>query len=127
MGFLIVSFAGLLVLAVVILVVVFVGAEYLARKKPRRSAPSYQGCYTHGEIDWKKVAKKRKREQTSRQLDQQESRIKDREKYQLLVSRLRGDRDTALRLVKSAKINNPGRDETWYWEKVLRDLDRDRR
>lgn len=37
------------------------------------------------------------------------------------------DRDVAERLVSSARRSNPGRSEQWYWEKVIYDLNRDRR
>ena len=42
-----------------------------------------------------------------------------------LLNRL--DRDVAERLVSSAKRSNPGKSEQWYWEKVIYDLNRDRR
>lgn len=42
-----------------------------------------------------------------------------------LLNRL--DRDVAERLVSSAKRSNPGQSEQWYWEKVIYDLNRDRR
>lgn len=44
-----------------------------------------------------------------------------------LVLMLGGDRNVALRLVRSARQKNPGQTELWYWEKVIRDLERDRR
>jgi hypothetical protein len=40
---------------------------------------------------------------------------------------LRGDKKVALRLLKSVRKNNPGRSYVWYQEKVIRDLERDRR
>jgi len=42
-----------------------------------------------------------------------------------LLSRL--DRNVAYRLVNSAKKSNPGKSEQWYLEKVIYDLNRDRR
>jgi len=44
-----------------------------------------------------------------------------------LVRRLGGDQATAQRLIKAAKLKYPGHKDTWYWEKVLHDLGRDRR
>ncbi|WNZ24752.1 hypothetical protein HJG54_19165 [Leptolyngbya sp. NK1-12] len=43
-----------------------------------------------------------------------------------LLALLNGDRAAAERLLKHAKQNNPGRDETWYFDKVIYDLTRDR-
>lgn len=45
---------------------------------------------------------------------------------QLLIM-LGGDQKTALRLLRNARKNNPGRSYLWYHEKVIRDLERDRR
>lgn len=39
----------------------------------------------------------------------------------------RVDRDVADRLISSAKKSNPGKSEQWYCEKVIYDLNRDRR
>lgn len=44
-----------------------------------------------------------------------------------LLTMLGGDRQAALRLLRSARKNNPGRSYLWYHEKVIRDLFRDRR
>ncbi|BAY31219.1 hypothetical protein NIES2107_30780 [Nostoc carneum NIES-2107] len=44
-----------------------------------------------------------------------------------LVARLDGDIDTAERLIEQARDNYPGMSENWYVEKVIEDLDRDRR
>ncbi|BAY98922.1 hypothetical protein NIES37_29000 [Tolypothrix tenuis PCC 7101] len=44
-----------------------------------------------------------------------------------LVARLDGDIDTAERLIEQARENYPGMSENWYVEKVIEDLDRDRR
>ncbi|BAY89448.1 MULTISPECIES: hypothetical protein [unclassified Tolypothrix] len=44
-----------------------------------------------------------------------------------LVARLDGDIDTAERLIEQARENYPGMTENWYVEKVIEDLDRDRR
>lgn len=37
------------------------------------------------------------------------------------------DRDTARRLLSQAKLANPGRSIAWYLEKVIYDIERDRR
>lgn len=37
------------------------------------------------------------------------------------------DRQVAERLINREKTANPGRTEKWYWEKVVSDLERDRR
>ena len=47
--------------------------------------------------------------------------------YQRLLTMLSGDKKVALRLLKSVRKNNPGRSYVWYQEKVIRDLERDRR
>ncbi|BAZ29477.1 hypothetical protein NIES4074_19240 [Cylindrospermum sp. NIES-4074] len=44
-----------------------------------------------------------------------------------LIARLSGDTAAAERLIEQAKQNFPGMPENWYCERVLDDLDRDRR
>lgn len=44
-----------------------------------------------------------------------------------LLSMLGGDKKAALRLLRHARKNNPGRSYLWYHEKVIADLERDRR
>ncbi|MBD2168601.1 ABC transporter permease [Calothrix membranacea FACHB-236] len=44
-----------------------------------------------------------------------------------LVAQLDGDIDTAERLIEQARQNYPGMSENWYVERVIDDLDRDRR
>ncbi|MBW4561788.1 MAG: ABC transporter permease [Mojavia pulchra JT2-VF2] len=44
-----------------------------------------------------------------------------------LIRRLDGDIEAAERLVEQAKQNYPGMQENWYFERVLDDLERDRR
>lgn len=51
----------------------------------------------------------------------------DKSLDQQLLTLLGGDRQAALRLLRSARKNNPGRSYLWYHEKVIRDLFRDRR
>jgi len=43
-----------------------------------------------------------------------------------LLSLTNGDRGTATRLVEHTRKNNPRQPETWLWEKVIYDLERDR-
>lgn len=45
---------------------------------------------------------------------------------QLLIM-LGGDKKAALRLLRNARKNNPGKSYLWYHEKVIRDIERDRR
>lgn len=44
-----------------------------------------------------------------------------------LLGMVSGDSSLATRLVDSARYLNPGKSETWYWEKAIDDLVRDRR
>jgi uncharacterized protein HemX len=44
-----------------------------------------------------------------------------------LMARLQGDRALAERLLSQVRRKYPGKTETWYWEKVIGDLDSDRR
>lgn len=46
---------------------------------------------------------------------------------QKLFRLLLGDRITAQRLITSLRGKYPGEQERWYWEKAIRDLERDRR
>jgi hypothetical protein len=45
---------------------------------------------------------------------------------QKLLKLLGNNQATADRLIRQAKLRNPGEPEQWYWEKVLYDLERDR-
>lgn len=59
---------------------------------------------------------------------QQRSRPKlDRSLDSKLLGMLNGDREVALRLLRHARRDNPNRSYLWYHEKVIRDLERDRR
>ena len=59
---------------------------------------------------------------------QQKSRLKlDKSLDGRLLGLLNGDYQTALRLLRHARRNNPDRTYLWYHEKVIRDLERDRR
>ena len=51
----------------------------------------------------------------------------DRSLDKQLLIMLNGDKEAALRLLRHARKNNPGRTYLWYHEKVIRDLSRDRR
>lgn len=44
-----------------------------------------------------------------------------------LLRLLRGDRKAANRLLEHVRYMHPGRSERWYYEKVIYDLQRDRR
>ncbi len=44
-----------------------------------------------------------------------------------LLTMLSGDEKAALRLIRNVRQNNPGKSYIWYQEKVIRDLERDRR
>ena len=44
-----------------------------------------------------------------------------------LLAMLSGDKKAALRLLRYARQKNPGQTYLWYHEKVIRDLERDRR
>ena len=44
-----------------------------------------------------------------------------------LLTMLNGDEKVALRLLRSVRQNHPGQNYVWYQEKVIRDLERDRR
>ena len=43
-----------------------------------------------------------------------------------LLMLLNGDEKAALRLINNVRKNNPGKSNTWYREKVIFDLERDR-
>ena len=51
----------------------------------------------------------------------------DKQKQRRLLMLLAGNQNAATRLVNSARQRHPGQTEDWYWEKVLYDLERDRR
>ncbi|MBW4683275.1 MAG: tetratricopeptide repeat protein [Microcoleus vaginatus WJT46-NPBG5] len=44
-----------------------------------------------------------------------------------LINLLNGNRSAAERLIEQTRQKNPGKSENWYWEKVIYDLERDRR
>lgn len=54
-------------------------------------------------------------------------RFPSRANYNRLVSMLHGDGNAAERLVGKVRQQNPERSEDWCWEKVISDLERDRR
>ena len=58
---------------------------------------------------------------------QPEEYISDNNIKQQLITRLDGDTATAERLIDQAKENYPGMADDWYVERVLDDLERDRR
>lgn len=54
-------------------------------------------------------------------------RITDNQLRNKLLAKLDGDTATAERLIEQAKQNYPGMPESWYCERVIDDLERDRR
>ncbi|MEM6614855.1 MAG: hypothetical protein AAF652_21965, partial [Cyanobacteria bacterium P01_C01_bin.72] len=59
---------------------------------------------------------------------QHDSRQKfDRRMDQQLLIMLGGDKKLILRLLRHARKQHPGKSYLWYHEKVIRDLERDRR
>jgi len=54
-------------------------------------------------------------------------RITDNQLKNKLIAKLDGDTATAERLIEEAKQNYPGMPESWYCERVIDDLERDRR
>jgi hypothetical protein len=61
---------------------------------------------------------------------QQQTKIKpklDRSLDQQLLTMLGGDKKAALRLLRNVRKHHPGKSYLWYYEKVIRDLERDRR
>ncbi|MEH2200943.1 hypothetical protein [Nostoc sp.] len=51
----------------------------------------------------------------------------NRKLQQDLIAMLRGDIATAKRLLRYERQRNPGNSDNWYLEKVIGDLERDRR
>lgn len=51
----------------------------------------------------------------------------DRSLDQQLLTMLGGDKKAALRLLRNVRKHHPGKSYLWYYEKVIRDLERDRR
>lgn len=58
---------------------------------------------------------------------QSQKSTKDSSTKRQLIRLLHGDRQAVERLISSAQMNQPGKSQKWYEEKVLHDLDRDRR
>ncbi|WP_341526129.1 ABC transporter permease [Nostoc sp. UHCC 0302] len=59
--------------------------------------------------------------------NQVEGSVSDSYLKNRLIAKLSGDAVAAERLIEQAKENYPGMPENWYCERVLDDLDRDRR
>ena len=51
----------------------------------------------------------------------------DRSLDRELLNLLGGDKKTVLRLLRNARKNHPSKSYLWYHEKVIQDLERDRR
>ncbi|NJN74155.1 MAG: hypothetical protein HC799_15815 [Limnothrix sp. RL_2_0] len=58
---------------------------------------------------------------------QSRTSTKDSSIKRQLIGLLHGDRQAVERLIDSAQTRQPGKSQKWYEEKVLHDLDRDRR
>jgi hypothetical protein len=61
---------------------------------------------------------------------QQQTKIKpklDLSLDQQLLTMFGGDKKAALRLLRNVRKHHPGKSYLWYYEKVIRDLERDRR
>ncbi len=81
---------------------------------------------------WLEISKQRRRKQgaivlrrdskTQRSNNSHDSSLKKQ-----LIRLLHGDRQAVERLIYSAKLKQSGKSERWYEEKVLQDLERDRR
>lgn len=54
-------------------------------------------------------------------------KIKNRDLSKKLLTMLSGDEKAAIRLLENIKKKNPGESYIWCQEKVIRDLERDRR
>ncbi|RUR79120.1 ABC transporter permease [Chlorogloeopsis fritschii PCC 9212] len=52
-------------------------------------------------------------------------RIADNRLRNKLIAKLDGDAATAERLIEQAKLDNPGMPESWYWERVIADVERE--
>lgn len=65
---------------------------------------------------------RRRKRSRSRQTRPQFSPLQQR-----MMTLLAGDWSAVERLVTGVRQRHPGRSETWYWEKVIHDLERDRR
>ncbi|MFQ4147058.1 ABC transporter permease [Chlorogloeopsis sp. ULAP02] len=52
-------------------------------------------------------------------------RIVDSRLRNKLIAKLDGDATTAERLIEQAKLDNPGMPESWYWERVIADVERE--
>lgn len=83
--------------------------EISKQKKPSATQPTSEAQYTENivETDAKWVV--------------------DRETQIRLMAMVGGDRYTADRLLTSVRSVNPSMPEQWIWEKVIWDLERDRR
>ncbi|MDM9382522.1 ABC transporter permease [Chlorogloeopsis sp. ULAP01] len=52
-------------------------------------------------------------------------RIVDSRLRNKLIAKLDGDATMAERLIEQAKLDNPGMPESWYWERVIADVERE--
>lgn len=61
-----------------------------------------------------------------RKLPQPSQSIADSELQSRLIGMLAGDRAAAERLVTRIKQNHPDMPENWYWQRAIKDVERDR-
>ena len=66
-------------------------------------------------ILWQQIQQQKRKPHLDRSLDRQ------------LLMLLGGDKKAALRLLRNARKHHPNKSYLWYHEKVIRDLERDRR
>jgi hypothetical protein len=69
---------------------------------------------------------RQRRQGTAQQVKHREIQPANSQRFNYLLSLLRGDRNAASRLVESTRSNNSGKSEQWILDKVIFDLERDR-
>ncbi len=72
-------------------------------------------------------AQARGRQQTATVPKLWDTSASSKQLHNKLLRLLRGDRKAANRLLEHVRHMHPGRSERWYYEKVIYDLQRDRR
>ncbi|CCH65199.1 hypothetical protein RINTHM_7360 [Richelia intracellularis HM01] len=87
-------------------------------KKQQSQSPSIAGIHSPS-VDGMPYNKRNKENQPSGTLNPS---LENK-----LVNLLNGDVNVAERLVNQVKQDYPGMPENWYWERVIADLERDRR
>jgi hypothetical protein len=92
--------------------------KYL-RQWTAKARPNYSGCTG--------LRLPRHQQAASRNAQSRHAQSISHETQKKLLTLLNGDATTAQRLLKQVRITHPGRSEQWCWEKVIYDLERDRR